>query len=52
MMTTRVSNHVATGGLAGTAFGSEMHIAWVICLAALLISLAFALLRFLPRSEV
>jgi uncharacterized membrane protein len=51
MMNTRVSSHAATGGLAGGAFGSGMHIAWIICLAALLISIGFALLRFIPRYE-
>jgi len=52
MMSTRVSNHVAASGFAGVAIGStEMHVAWMICLMSLLISLGFALLRFLPRYE-
>jgi len=51
MINARVSNHAATGGLAGVALGTEMHVAWIICLAALLISMGFALLRFLPRYE-
>lgn len=51
MMNARVSSHVATGGLTGAALGSEMHVAWMICLASLLISMGFALLRFLPRYE-
>lgn len=52
MMTTRVSSHVATGGFAGVVIGStEMHVAWTICLIAMLISIGFALLRFVPRYE-
>jgi hypothetical protein len=52
MMSTRLSNHVATTGFAGAAIGSrEMHMAWTICLISLVISLGFALLRFLPRYE-
>ena len=51
MMNARVSSHVATGGLTGVALGAEMHVAWMICLAALMISIGFALLRFIPRYE-
>jgi hypothetical protein len=52
MINTRVSNHIATGGFAGVAIGGkEMHMAWIICLMSLLISLGFAILRFLPRYE-
>ena len=52
MMTTKVSSHIATSGFAGVAIGStEIHMAWVICLISLLISMGFALLRFMPRYE-
>jgi hypothetical protein len=52
MMNTRVSGHIAAGGFAAAAIGSTgMHIAWVICLISLLISMGFALLRFMPRHE-
>jgi hypothetical protein len=52
MINSRLSNHVATTGFAGVAIGSrEMHMAWTICLISLVISLGFALLRFLPRYE-
>jgi len=52
MMNTRVSNHIASSGFAGVAIGSaEMHVAWMICLISISISLGFALLRFLPRYE-
>jgi hypothetical protein len=52
MINTRVSNHVAASGFVGTAAGSaELHMAWIICLISLLISLGFALLRFMPRFE-
>jgi hypothetical protein len=52
MINTRVTSHVASGGFAGVAIGSaEIHVAWIICLISLLISLGFAILRFLPRYE-
>jgi hypothetical protein len=53
MINTRVSSHIAAGGFAGTAIGGgEIHAAWIICLISLLISLGFALVRFLPRHEM
>jgi hypothetical protein len=52
MINTRVTNHIATTGIAGTAIGSSaFRWAWWICLATLAVSLGFALLRFLPRYE-
>jgi hypothetical protein len=52
MMSTRLSNHVATTGFAGAAVGeSIMHWAWTICMISMMIGLGFALLRFLPRFE-
>jgi hypothetical protein len=52
MISTRVTNHVATTGIAGTAIGgAAFRWAWWICLATLVVSLGFALLRFLPRYE-
>jgi hypothetical protein len=53
MINTRVSSHIATGGFASAAIGGgEIHAAWIICLISLLISLGFALVRFLPRFEM
>jgi hypothetical protein len=47
-----VSSHISTAGFGGMAItGAEMHWAWMICLVALLMSLGFALLRFIPRAE-
>jgi hypothetical protein len=52
MINTRVSNHIATSGFVGVTIGStEMHVAWIICLISLMISLGFALARFMPRFE-
>ncbi|MGA2825000.1 MAG: hypothetical protein ABSF03_02640 [Streptosporangiaceae bacterium] len=52
MISTRVTNHVASTGIAGTAIGGgAFRLAWWICLATLVVSLGFALLRFLPRYE-
>jgi hypothetical protein len=52
MINARVSNHIAISGFVGVGIGStEMHVAWVICLISLLVSMGFALLRFVPRFE-
>jgi hypothetical protein len=43
MINTRASSRIG---------GGEIHAAWIICLISLLISLGFALVRFLPRHEM
>jgi 4-hydroxybenzoate polyprenyltransferase len=54
MMTPRVTSHLGTGGAVATAAGAgsaAIHLAWLICLASMLITLGFALLRFVPRRQ-
>jgi hypothetical protein len=52
MMTPRAASHAAAAGFGGLAVtDSDLHWAWIIALVTLAISLGFALLRFVPKTE-
>ena len=44
-------SHVGMTGVAASGVSGAVGVSWKICLAALLISIMFALLRFIPRAE-
>ena len=45
------SKHVAGGTIATVPRTNGLNIIWMICFATLMMSVMFALLRFVPRKE-
>lgn len=46
-----VASNAGVGGVAVTGVSGAAGLAWQICVIALVISIGFALLRFVPRAE-